>query len=140
MNPLAILKGAKIFLMIGTVIFALTVLKTCEKNRIEERNAAIAANAEKVTAQANAAALATANAQLEAITKATNKALEDAARAQDEVAAEFAEIKKGQAEQKALLEGDRLQKAIRSKRELVENAVNKATRERFDEVEEIFNN
>ena len=44
-----------------------------------------------------------------------------------------------QAEQKALLEGDRLERAVRGKRELVERLSNRATRERFDEVEEIFN-
>ena len=139
MNPLAILKGAKISLIIGAAIFALSILKTCESNRVLERDAAIVANAEKVSAQANASALATANAQLEAITKATTKALEDSARAQEELSAEFRGIKKGQAEQKLLLEGDRLQKAVRGKRELVERLANKATAERFREVEGVFN-
>ena len=139
MNPLAILKGGKIFLIIGAVIFAFSVLKSCESNRVAERDAAIVANAEKVTAQANASALATANAQLEAITRETTRSLEAAAKAQQELAVKFNEIQKGQAEQKVLLEGDRLQKAVRGKRELVERFANKATKERFDEVESIFN-
>jgi hypothetical protein len=139
MNPLAILKGAKIFLIIGAVIFATSVLKSCESNRVAERDAAIVANAEKVTAQANASALAIANAQLDAINRETLRSLEIATKAQQELATRFGEIQKGQAEQKALLEGDRLQKAVRGKRELVEKMANRATMERFNEVESIFN-
>ncbi len=138
LNPLAILKGAKIFLIIGVLAFGLMVLNTCEKNRVAERDAAITANAEKVSAQANAAALATANAQLEAIARATAAALEAAAKARVEIDTRFVEIQKTQNEQKSLLESNRLNALVKRKRSLILLRVNKATRERFDEVEEIF--
>lgn len=139
MNPLAILKGAKIFLIIGAVIFLTTVLKTCEANRVAERDAAITANAEKVSAQANAANLATANKQLEAVAKAQSEAMVAAAQARENIDAQFKAIEKLQQSQKALLEGDRLSKAIKKKRSLVIIRANEATRERFDDVESIFN-
>ena len=138
MNPLMILKGAKVFLIIGAVVFLTATLKTCENNRVAERDAAITANAEKVSAQANAAALATANAQLEAIAKATAAALEAAAEARVEIDARFVAIQKTQQEQKSLLENNRLNVLLRDKRGLILRLANKATRERFDEVEAIF--
>ena len=138
MNPLMILKGAKVFVIVAVLAYGLTVLKGCEANRVAERDAAIAANAEKVSAQANAAALATANAQLEALAHATASALQAAAEARIKTDSEFIEIRKAQQEQKALLEGNKLNRAVGGKRELVERLANRATRERFDEVEGIF--
>lgn len=139
MNPLMILKGSKIFVIVAVVAYGLSVMKGCEENRVLERDAAIAANAEKVSAQANATALATANAQLEIVTEAYNKSMAEAAEAQRQAAKDMSAIQKAQAEQKAMLEGDQLQRAVRGKRELVERLSNKATRERFREVETIFN-
>lgn len=139
MNPLMILKGAKVFVIVALLAYGVSFLKGCEETRIAERDAAIAANAEKVSAQANAAALAVANQQLEAITESYRKSVEEYAAAQRQAAESIAVIQTAQAEQKAMLEGDRLQKAIRGKRELVEKLSNKATKERFDEVENIFN-
>jgi hypothetical protein len=139
MNPLMFLNGAKIFVIVAVLGYGMSVLKGCEANRVAERDAAIVANAEKVTAQANASALAIANAQLDAINRETLRSLEIATKAQQELATRFSEIQKGQAEQKAVLEGDRLQKAVRGKRELVEKMANRATMERFNEVESLFN-
>ena len=138
MNPLMILKGAKVFVIVAVVAYSLSVLKGCEANRVAERDATIVANAEKVSAQANAANLAIANQQLEAITKQRNEAQALAEDAQRLSAARVLEVKKLQAEQKELLEGNRLNEAVRNKRELVERMANRATRERFDEVEAIF--
>jgi len=141
MNPLMIKKilmGAKVFVIAGIVFYAFTVLKTCEENRVAERDGAIVANAEKVTAQANAADLATANAQLAAIAKAQADALTAAAKARAVTDSQFLEIRKTQAEQKAVLEGNKLNRVVRENPEAVERLANKATRERFDEVESIF--
>lgn len=138
MNPLMILKGAKIFVIVAAMTYGLTVLKSCEANRVAERDATIVANANKVSAQANAATLAIANAQLEAITKQRDKAQAQAEEAQRLSTARVLEVKKLQAEQKALLEGNRLNEAVRNNRELVERMANRATRERFNEVENIF--
>ena len=138
MNPLAILKGAKVFLIIGVVIATLSFLNKCEDTRVAERDAAITANAEKVSAQANAAALTIANAQMLAMAEATAASLQAAAEARAVIDAQFQEIRKNQNEQKALLEGNRLNTLVKSKRSLILLRVNKATRERFDEVESIF--
>lgn len=141
MNPLMIKKAvmaAKVFVIAGIIMYALTVVKSCEENRVAERDAAIAANADKVTAQANAADLATANAQLEAIAKAQANALTEAAKARGRIDSQFSEIQKTQAEQKSILEGNQLNRVVRSNPEAVERLANKATRERFDEVEQIF--
>lgn len=138
MNPMMILKGAKLFAIIGVVAFALYQINDFRKQEQAETDALITANATAVSAEAKAQVLATANAQLREISKAQTEALRLAAEAQAAMQSEFAEIKKTQLEQKALLEGDRLANAVRGKRELVERLSNRATRERFDEVEEIF--
>ena len=138
MNPLTILKGAKVFIIVAVLGYGLTVLKGCEENRVAERDAAIAANAEKVSAQANAAHLAVANQQLEAITKAQADALTAAAKARVEIDNRFIEIQKIQAEQKEILEGSKLNRVVKKNPEAVERLANKATRERFNEVEQIF--
>ena len=138
MNPLMILKGAKIFVIVAVVAYTLSIVKGCEQNRVLERDAAIVANANKVSAQANAANLAIANAQLEAITRQRDKSQADAARAQEIATEEFAIIAEEHAVQIGMLEGNQLNRAVRGKRELVEKLANDATRERFDEVEAIF--
>lgn len=138
MNPLMILKGAKVFVIVAVLAYGLSVMKGCEENRVAERDATIVANADKVSAQANAANLATANRQLEAITKQRDDARRQADLAMEAAQERVREVKKLQAEQKALLEGNKLNDAVRNNRELVERLANKATRERFDEVEAIF--
>lgn len=138
MSLLSVLKGLKVLAIVAVMGFGLTVLKTCEANRVAERDAAITANAEKVSAQANVAVLETANAQLESMAKATAAALQAAAEARTYIDAQFAEIQKTQQEQKSLLEGNRLNDVIRRKRSLIVILANKATRKRFDEVEAIF--
>jgi len=138
MNPLMILKGAKVFVIVAVLAYSLSVLKGCEANRVAERDATIVANADKVSAQANAANLAIANQQLEAITEQRDRAQKQVEEAQLMSNARVREIKKLQAEQKSLLEGNRLNEAVRDNRERIEVLANKATRERFDEVEAIF--
>ena len=139
MNPLAILKGAKVFLIIGVAMATLAFLNKCEDTRVLERDAAITANAEKVSAQANAAALTISNAQMLAMAEATAASLQAAAEARAVIDGQFAEIQKTQQEQKALLEDNKLNRVLSGRgRERVERLMNKATRERFDEVEAIF--
>lgn len=138
MNPMMILKGAKWFAIAGLAAFVLYQFNAFVKSERAETDALITANATAVSAQARAQALATANAQLEAVNRAQTDALLKAAEAQEELRQEFAEMRKTQLEQKELLEGDRLNRAVRGKREWVERLSNRATRERFDEVEEIF--
>ena len=138
MNPLTILKGAKVFIIVAVLGYGLTVLKGCEENRVAERDSAIAANAEKVSAQANAELLAVSNHQLEVIAKAQADALTAAAKARVEIDNRFIEIQKIQAEQKEILEGSKLNRVVKKNPEAVERLANKATRERFNEVEQIF--
>ena len=138
MNPLMILKGAKVFVIVAVVAYSLSVMKGCEENRVAERDATIVANANKVSAQANAATLAVANAQLESIIEQRDQAQRDADVAMEVATTHVREIKKLQAEQKTLLEGNRLNEAVRGKRSLIVIRANKATRERFDDVEDIF--
>lgn len=138
MNPMMIVKGLKLFAIVAVLGYGLSTLKGCEANRVAERDATIVANADKVSAQANAANLAIANAQLEAITKQRDEAQRQADLAMEAAQERVREVKKLQAEQKALLEGNKLNEAVRNNRELVERMANRATRERFDEVEAIF--
>lgn len=137
-NPMMILKGSKFFIIAALVAYGLWFVNDYRKDQQAERDALITANAERVSAEARAQTIDIANQQLRAVNKAQTEALLAAAKAQEEMAVQFSEIQKTQQEQKALLEGDRLQKAVRGKRELVERLSNRATRERFDEVEDIF--
>ena len=138
MNPVLIMKSVKLFAILGIVTFILMQVNDFRKDQQAKTDALITANATAVSAKARAQTLAAANAQLEAISAAQAEAMRLSAIAMEESAERFREIEKNQAEQKALLEGNRLNKAIRGKRQLVENLANKATRERFDEVEQIF--
>lgn len=137
-SPMAILKGSKFFIIAGLAAFALLAINDYRKDQQAERDALIELNAEKVSAEARAQTLDMANTQLRAVNDAQTKALAAMAKAQADLEKKFVEIQKTQAEQKALLEGDRLNRAVRGKRELVERLSNRATKERFDEVEEIF--
>ena len=139
MNPLTILKSAKVFVIAGVVLFGLMMVNSFLKNERAETDALITANATAVSAEARAQTLATANAQLEAIAEAQAEALRQASVAMEEPAERFQAIEETQREQTAVLEGQRLQNAIRGKRTLVERLANRATKERFDEVESIFN-
>ena len=138
MNPLMILKGAKMLAIVMLLTFGLTTLKKCEDNRVAERDATIVANADKVSAQAHAANLAIANQQLEAITKQRNEAQAAADQARVVIDEQFEEIERTQRDNNSLLEGNRLNEAVRGKRSLIVIRANKATRERFDDVEDIF--
>lgn len=138
MNPLTIMKGAKMLAILAVLTLGLTTLKTCEANRVAERDATIVANANKVSAQANAATLAVANQQLRVITEQAEKAQRQAELAQEESTARVNENNRLQEENKRLLEGNRLNTLVRAKRERIEDLANAATRERFDEVEAIF--
>lgn len=122
----------------GVVAFGLYIANDFRKDQQAKTDALITANATAVSAEARAQTLRTANAQLEAISKAQTEALRLAQEAMRESAERFQEIERNQREQTALLEGNRLNEAVRGKRELVERLSNRATRERFDEVEEIF--
>jgi len=138
MNPLMILKGAKMLAILAVLTYGLTTLKSCEDNRVAERDATIVANADKVSAQANAATQAIANAQLEAITEQRDEAQKEADIARVVIDEQFVEIERTQREQNRMLEGNRLNEAVRGKRSLIVIRANKATRERFDAVEDIF--
>lgn len=138
MNPLMILKGVKLLAVVALLTFGLTQLKTCEANRVAERDAAIVANANKVSAQAHAANLAIANQQLEAVAQQRAAALRDAELAREVAEEQRKEIDRVHKENTALLEGNRLNEAVKGKRSLIVIRANKATRERFDEVEDIF--
>ena len=138
MNPLMILKGAKMLAIVALLTFGLTTLKKCEDNRVAERDAAIVANANKVSAQAHAAVLAQANAQLEAVREERDRSQRQAELARAIIDEQFEEIERTQRENNRLLEGNRLNDAVRAKPGLIENRANAATRERFDEVEDIF--
>jgi len=133
-----ILKGAKVLAIVLLMTYGLTTLKSCEDNRVAERDATIVANANKVSAQAHAANLAIANQQLEAITEQRNEAQAAADQARVVIDEQFEEIERTQRDNNSLLEGNRLNEAVRGKRSLIVLRANKATRERFDDVEDIF--
>lgn len=137
-SPAAILKGSKFFVIAALVAYGLWFVNDYRKDQQEQRDALITANATAVSAEAKTQVLATANAQLEAISEAQAEALVAATAAMEESTERFQVIEQNQQEQKELLEGNRLNNAIRGKRTLVQRLANRATRERFDEVEAIF--
>jgi hypothetical protein len=139
MNPLMILKGAKVFLIAGVVLYGLTMVNDYRKDQQNKTDALITANATAVSAEARAQTLVIANAQLEAITSAQSEAIKRSSIAMEESASRFKKIQETQEKQSRLLEGTRLNEAIRNKRGLIVRFSNKATRDRFDEVQDIFN-
>ena len=139
MNPLMIVKGLKMFAILGVLMYGLTMVNDFRKDQQAKTDALITANADAVSAKARTQVLATANAQLEAVSKTQAEALRLSAIAMARSAEQFKEISVAQEEQTRVLEGNRLADAIRGRRDLVELLSNKATRERFDEVENIYN-
>lgn len=135
---MAILKGSKFFIIAALVAYGLWFVNDYRNDQQEQRDALITANADAVSAKAQTQAFATANAQLEALAETQAEALVAASAAMEESAEQFQEIRRVQEEQSQMLEGNRLNNAIRGKRTLVERLSNRATRERFDEVEAIF--
>lgn len=139
MNPMAIVKGAKVFAIVGALSFALYIVNDWRLDQAAQRDALITANATAVSAEARAQAIATANAQLEAVAESQAVALAQAAEAMRESAEQFEEIQRTQLEQKAVLEDlSQLERAVDGRHTLVVRLANRATRERFDEVEAIF--
>ena len=139
MNPMAILKGSKFFVIAALVGFGLWFVNDWRLDQAAQRDALITANADAVSARAQTQVFATANAQLEAIAETQAQALEEARVAMEEARRQNAEIRATQLAQKAVLEDTtRLQNAITGRRTLVQRLANRATRERFDEIEAIF--
>jgi hypothetical protein len=138
MNPLMILKGMKVFVIAGVLLYGLTMVNDYRKDQQAKTDALITANAKAVSAEARAQTIAIANAQLEAITEAQSQALIAASEARSQIDEQFKQIQKTQNEQKSLLESNRLNEAVKGKRTLIVLRANRATKERFDEVESIF--
>lgn len=139
MNPLMILKGAKVFLILGVITFGLTMVNGFMKDQRNLRDSVITVNAEKVSAQAHAQTLATANAQLKKIAETEKRFRKETQAALFQLNETFTEIRLEQHRQTEVLQGDRLSTLANSRKQnLIERLSNKATRARFDEVEEIF--
>ncbi len=138
LNPVSILKGVKVFLILGVISFGLIMVNSFLKDQREVRNSLITANAEKVSAQARAEVFAHANLQLEARIDTQDKLAAATQDSLENLNEDFTAIRIEQARQTVVLEGDRLSRLIDKKQELIKRLSNKATRARFDEVESIF--
>jgi len=139
MNPLTILKGAKVFLIVGVLSFGLMTVRDFMKDQRNLRDSIITVNAEKVSAQARAQTLETANAQLEKIAAVNEKFRADTQIALENLNETFTGIRLEQINQTQVLEGNRLNTLANSrKQDLIEKQSNRATRARFDEVEAVF--
>ena len=139
MNPLMILKGAKVFVIAGVVLYGLMMGDSFLKDQREVRNNLITVNAEKVSAEARAQTLANANAQLEEQRRVEEEFRKETVAALGQLNATFTEIRREQQSQKIVLEGDRLNRlGSGRKQDRIEALSNAATRDRFDSVEEIF--
>lgn len=139
MNPLMILKGAKVFLILGVITFGLTMVNGFMKDQRNMRDSVIAVNAEKISAQAHAQTLAIANAQLILRAKIEKSFREETQASLNKLNETFTAIRLEQHKQTEVLQGDRLSTLANSRKQnLIERLSNKATRARFDAVEEIF--
>lgn len=140
MNVTVAIKLAKFAAVIGLVTLALITYRQMEADKQNLRDAVITANAEKVTVQARAQELENANRQLEvalSITEqsiaASNAAIIDLNRAR-EIAQEEADRQRD-----VLEDANRLQLIANRRTSLLERMVNRATKERFNELESLFN-
>ena len=139
MNPMSILKGAKVFLILGVISYGLITVNSFMKDQRALRDSVITVNAEKVSAQAQAQELANANVLLEAKAEIEARFRADTQRELEELNETFTQIRLEQSTQTQILEGTRLQNAMDKRHTLVVRLANRATRKRFDEVEGIFN-
>ena len=135
-NPVTAVKGIAI---LAIVTLTLTTVRGCMKDQQAMRDALVEETAAKINAQARAETLQHANQQLQAFIETQAESLKVAIETREQLDRQFNEIRTEQLAQKQVLEGDRLSRAISGKRELVERLANRATKERFDEVENIFN-
>ena len=133
------LKGAKVFLILGVITFGLIMVSNFMKDQRSLRNKVITVSAEKVSAQARVQELANANEQLEAKANIEVVFREETRLALYELNETFTQIRLEQESQKQVLEGGQLNRLANSRKQnLIERLSNKATRARFDEVEAIF--
>jgi len=139
MSLLTILKGAKVFLIVGVLSLGLMTVRDFMKDQRNLRDSIITVNAEKVSAQARAQTLETANAQLEKKAEINLRFREATKIALENLNETFTGIRLEQAHQSQVLEGNRLSTLANSRKQnLIERLSNKATRARFDEVEKVF--
>lgn len=140
MNVSAILNVVKVVGVAVVLTLVLMQMKSCQKEQAQLRQDLIDANADRVSLQARSQELENANNQLESalqITResvaASNAAIESLNR-EREIAQEEAANQR-----KVLNDVERLQSIANRRTSLLERMVNRATKERFDELEEVFN-
>jgi len=139
MNPMMIFSGLKFFAVLGMGGYALMSVNSYMEDQREQRIALQQAQAEKVVAQARTNSLKqtlddvqTAHAYIE---EAREKV--EGARARQEAAGR--EEEDAARKEQAIATGKRLQNILDGRPESMERLVNRATRKRFERLEEIIN-
>lgn len=128
------------FLILGVISYGLLTANSFMKDQRNLRDAAITANAEKVSAQARAQTLVNANVQLEAIVETERRFRAETEEALNELNDIFTETRREQSQQTQALERYRLSPlATSEEQDRIERLSNLAMAARFREVENIFN-
>jgi len=140
MNLFAILKSAKVFLILGVISAGLMMANSFMKDQRNLRDTLITTSAEKISAQARSQAMENANVVLGA---ALTKSLESQAASRiavEDLNQTFAAAElEAQRQIKVLEDGDRLQRLADEKADTIMRLSNAATKERFDELATLFN-
>lgn len=139
-SPAQWLGGLKWAAILAIVSFGMKIGNDFLTDARNQRNALIEANAEKVSAQARNQELSNANTLLEDAIRITQESVRASSEAITELKKQNAEAQAAAAAQKSVLtDVERLQTLANARTSLIEKMVNRATKERFDELEAIFN-
>jgi hypothetical protein len=140
LNASAITSAVKWAAVLGVITLALITYRQSQADARNLRDALITESAAKISAQARSQELSNANIQLQSALEITSESVRISNEAITELKVQNAAAQKVAAEQKAVLNDiGRLQSVANKRTTLIEKMSNRATKERFDELELLFN-
>jgi len=139
LGPSAIVSAVKWAAVVGVVTLALVIYQQNQKDARNMRDSLITVNAEKISQQARAQELENANVVLESALQISLESHAASAKAVEELNEQFAEARIESTEQQAVFDDHDLQNLANHRPETIERLSNRATKERFDELEDLFN-
>lgn len=135
----AIISGVKWAAIIGVVSFALVIYQQNQVDARNMRDSLITVNAEKISNQARAQELENANVVLQSALEITKESAKNARIAIELANYHLAEARIDAQKQRKVFDEHNLSKLANAKPGLIERLSNRATKERFDELEDLFN-
>ncbi len=135
----AIISGVKWAAVLAVITLVVVTYRQQVADARNMRDSLITVNAEKISEQARAQELENANVILQSVLTISLESAEESRIAVEALNEHFAEFRIESDAQKNVFDEHNLQNLANKKRGLIEKLSNKATKERFNELESLFN-